>query len=145
MIQNIRRHFSAIVTSLVLLVVPMVAAPAMAYAAASNINIDNNLSCGSNVDVNTAAGNCGGTATGSGHVNTLISNIINVFSAIIGAIAVIMLIYGGLQFGIGGNDPGKVGNARNTITYALVGLVVVGVAQFLVQFVLNRVANTSGA
>lgn len=144
MIQNLRRRFSTIVAGAVLLLVPMVAAPAMAYAA-TNVNIDNSLSCGSNVDVNTATGDCGGTATGSGHVNTLISNIINVFSAIIGAIAVIMLIYGGLQFGIGGNDPGKVGNARNTITYALVGLVVVGVAQFLVQFVLNRVANTSGS
>ncbi|HEY8999524.1 MAG TPA: hypothetical protein VIM53_04405 [Candidatus Saccharimonadales bacterium] len=144
MIHNIRRHFSAIVTSLVLLVVPMVVAPAMAYAA-TGIDIDNSLSCGSNVDVNNGSGNCGGTTAGGSHINTLITNIINVFSAIIGAIAVIMLIYGGLQFGIGGNDPGKVGNARNTITYALVGLVVVGVAQFLVQFVLSRVANTSGS
>jgi hypothetical protein len=142
MIQNVRRHFTAIIASLVLLVVPMVAAPAMAYAA-STVDITDSLGCGSNISVSgSSSATCGTTTTGSSHVDTLITNIINVFSAIIGAIAVIMLIYGGLQFGIGGNDPGKVGNARNTITYALVGLVVVGMAQFLVQFVLNRVANT---
>lgn len=139
MLRNLRRRFSTLVASLVLFAAPLVVAPAFAYAQA----INNSLSCGSHLDVN-ATTDCGGTGAGGGHINSLITNIINVFSAVIAAIAVIMLIYGGLQFGIGGNDPGKVGNARNTITYALVGLVVVGIAQFLVQFVLNRVATTSG-
>jgi hypothetical protein len=85
-----------------------------------------------------ASGSSCAAPSGSPTVDNVFATIINVFSAIIGAVAVIMLIYGGFQLTIGGEDPGKVKTGRSIIIYALVGLVVVGAAQILVQFVLTK-------
>jgi len=40
-------------------------------------------------------------------------------------------------------ESGNVSSAKNTIIYAIIGLVVVALAQFIVQFVLQRVTGTS--
>ncbi len=72
-------------------------------------------------------------------LNSLITDIINVLSVIIGIIAVIMIIIGGFKFITSGGDAGKVTSARQTIIYALIGLVIVALAQFIVQFVLSKV------
>ena len=68
----------------------------------------------------------------------LVANIINIFSWIIGAVSVIMIIYGGFRYiTSGGNDTG-VKDAKNTILYAIIGLVIVALAQIIVNFVLNQ-------
>lgn len=86
-----------------------------------------------------ASGDCD-----QGNENTLpeiIAFIINIFSWIIGAVSVIMIIYGGFRYiTSGGNDTG-VKDAKNTILYAIIGLVIVALAQIIVNFVLSR-ANT---
>jgi uncharacterized membrane protein YuzA (DUF378 family) len=38
-------------------------------------------------------------------------------------------------------NPGNVSSAKNTIIYAVIGLVVVALAQFIVQFVLEQVSQ----
>ncbi|HEX5798455.1 MAG TPA: hypothetical protein VFX79_03810, partial [Candidatus Saccharimonadales bacterium] len=63
---------------------------------------------------------------------------INFFSVIIGIIAVIMIIIGGFRYIISDGDSGKINTARNTIIYALVGLLLVAFAQVIVRFVLTR-------
>lgn len=73
-------------------------------------------------------------------LNNLIAQILNVFSIIVGVLAVIMIIYGGARYVTSGGDSGKVGESKNTIIFALIGLVIVALAQFIVKFVLNRVA-----
>lgn len=75
-------------------------------------------------------------------INTLIANIINLISIIIGIIAVVMVIFGGFKYITSGGDSSKATSARSTIIAALVGLVIVVLAQFIVQFVLNRVTTT---
>jgi hypothetical protein len=57
---------------------------------------------------------------------------------VVGVIAVIMIIIGGLKYVTSGGDSSAVGSAKNTIIYALVGLVVVALAQALVKFVLAK-------
>ena len=52
-----------------------------------------------------------------------------------------LIIYGGFKYISSGGDSGKVTEAKNTIIYAVIGLVVVALAQFIVQFVLNKVTN----
>lgn len=76
---------------------------------------------------------------GTSSVQTLIKNIINVLSAIGGIIAVIMVIIGGFKFVTSGGDSNASASARNTIIYALVGLVIIAFAQIIVQFVLQRI------
>jgi hypothetical protein len=75
---------------------------------------------------------------GTDKVNTLITQIINVFSVIVGAVAVVMIIIGGFRYVTSGGDSGKVGSAKNTILYALIGLVIVALAQVIVKFVLGK-------
>jgi len=60
---------------------------------------------------------------------------------IVAVIAVIMIIIGGVRYITSGGDSGNVTNAKNTILYAIIGLVVVALAQILVKFVLNKVST----
>lgn len=71
-------------------------------------------------------------------VNTIIRLVINVFSLIVGVISVIMIIIGGLKYITSGGDSGNVSGAKNTILYAIIGLVVVALAQVIVRFVLEK-------
>ena len=92
--------------------------------------------------------NCGTDATGKPNapgtgaqsdVNNLVGKIINIFSVVVGIVAVIMIIVGGFKFITSGGDSGKVTSARNTIVYAIIGLVVVALAQVIVKYVLINI------
>jgi len=63
--------------------------------------------------------------------------ITNVLLFIIGAISVIMLIIGGIRYVVSGGDSGAVTSAKNTILYAVVGIVVAILAYALVNFVIT--------
>ncbi len=79
-------------------------------------------------------------ASGSG-IGDLAKNIVNIFSIVVGAAAIIMIMYGGFRYITSGGSSERVGNAKNTIIYAIVGLIIVGIAQLLVHFVLSKSAN----
>lgn len=63
--------------------------------------------------------------------------ITNVLLFIIGAISVIMLIIGGIRYVVSGGDSSAITSAKNTILYAIVGIVVALLAYALVNFVLT--------
>lgn len=131
---------------LLLIAVPAVA-PATVLAAdptGSNATIQGSLCEGaknlsvSGADKDTTA-TCTNDATGGEtKVNALIKKVINIFSVIVGVVAVIMIIIGGFRYitSAGGGD--KVKNAKNTILYALIGLVIVALAQVVVRYVLTQ-------
>lgn len=95
---------------------------------------------GSGSDVCNAIGsgvNCDqGTGPSIGHV---IKVVINILSIVVGIIAIIMIIISGLRYVTSGGDANNVSAAKNTLMYALIGLVVVVFAQAIVQFVLKNV------
>ena len=64
-----------------------------------------------------------------------ITTIVNVLLFVIGALAVIMLIYGGIRYVTSGGNQESVRAAKNTILYAVVGLVVAIFAYALVNWV----------
>jgi hypothetical protein len=66
--------------------------------------------------------------------------ITNVLLFIIGAISVIMLIIGGIRYVVSGGDSAAVTSAKNTILYAIVGIVVAILAYALVNFVISSFA-----
>ena len=66
-----------------------------------------------------------------------VKNIINVAVGVIGVVAVIMVIIGGYQYATSVGDAGKVKNAKNTIMYGIVGLVIALLAYAIVNFVLE--------
>ena len=67
------------------------------------------------------------------------TQITNTALYIIGAISVIMLIWGGLRYIISGGDSKKITDAKNTILYALLGLIIAFFAYAIVNFVLNTI------
>lgn len=71
-------------------------------------------------------------------INQLVATIVNLFSVLVGAVAVIMIIVGGFRYITSGGDSGNVSTAKNTILYAIVGLVIVALSQFIVKFVLAK-------
>ncbi len=78
---------------------------------------------------------------GEDELNALITNIVNIFSVIVGVISVIMIIYGGFRYITSGGDSTHVGSAKNTIMYAIIGLVIVALAQIIVRFVLGQATS----
>lgn len=68
----------------------------------------------------------------------LIDTLVDVLLYIVGALAVIMIIVGGIMYTISGGDAGKVTKAKNTLTYAIVGLFVAFIAFALVNWVFRR-------
>lgn len=79
---------------------------------------------------------CGG---GTGSVNNVIKQVVRILSSIVGIVSVIMIILGGFKYVTSGGDSSNVSSAKNTILYAIVGLIVVALAQVIVRYVLDRV------
>lgn len=87
------------------------------------------------------SGGSGCTPTpGSPSADSVLKRGLNLFSAIIGIIAVVMIMVGGLKYITSQGESANVASAKNTILYAAIGLVVVALAQVIVRFVLNRFA-----
>jgi hypothetical protein len=71
-------------------------------------------------------------------INNLVAVIVNILSIVVGITAIIMIIVAGFNFVTSGGDSNKVSSARSTILYAVIGLVIVALAQFIVRFVLDK-------
>ena len=74
-------------------------------------------------------------------VNGVFTKITNTVLYAVGIISVIMLIYGGLRYVISGGDSKKVTDAKNTIMYAIIGLIISILAYAIVNFVINAVGG----
>lgn len=66
-----------------------------------------------------------------------IKTIVNVMLFILGAIAVIMIIIGGIRYATSGGDASGIKSAKDTILYAVIGLVVAILAYAIVNFILG--------
>jgi len=67
----------------------------------------------------------------------LLSQLTETALLVIGLVSVFMLIYGGLRYILSKGDAKKVTDAKNTILYALIGLVIAILSFAIVNFVLN--------
>lgn len=80
-----------------------------------------------------AAGGDGGGPT----IQESIKNIANILLFIIGAVAVIFIIYGGFRYTTSGGDASSTKAAKDTIFYAVIGLMVAIFAFAIVNFVVT--------
>lgn len=69
----------------------------------------------------------------------LLTNVIKLLLFIIGIVAVIMIIVGGYKYTTSAGDSSQLSNAKNTILYAVVGLVIATMAFAIVNFVLDNI------
>jgi hypothetical protein len=83
--------------------------------------------------VGEAGGNCS-----EDQVTNSISAAVTILSYVAGVVAIIMIILSGFRYTTSGGDSGKIASAKNTLIYALVGIVIAVLAQFLVRFVITQ-------
>lgn len=67
----------------------------------------------------------------------IFTTISNVMLFLVGAISVIMIVVGGLRYVISGGNTTNVGAAKNTILYAIVGLIISLLAYAIINFVIG--------
>ncbi len=110
-------------------------APAMPAGAQSNEIITGELCSGPKVLDPTACQ----PATAQSALGRILSIIVQTLVFIVGGISVIMIVIGGLRYVTSAGDPNTTKGAKDTVLYAVIGLVVAIIAQGLVTFVLSRV------
>lgn len=141
MIQKIKRRL-LLASTTIMLVFPVIATPALASAVTCS-NISNSVTNGANSSLPSAGGsNISDCSASSGaNINSLTDlarKVVTWFSVIVGAASVIMIIYGGFRYIISGGESSRVGAAKNSLIYAIVGLIIVALAQLIIHFVLNQ-------
>ena len=75
-------------------------------------------------------------------VNDLVSAAVRILSYVAGVAAIIMIIFSAFRYITSGGDSNKVGAAKNTLIYAIIGLIIVALAQIIVSFVINQSEET---
>lgn len=68
-----------------------------------------------------------------------IQNVLKILVIVVGIMSVVMLVISGIRFVTSNGDSNKITSARNTLIYALVGLVVVAFAQIIVKLILTKI------
>ncbi|MDO8336595.1 MAG: hypothetical protein Q7T74_07545 [Candidatus Saccharibacteria bacterium] len=82
----------------------------------------------------------GGTGSGNtaNDFTAVIKSVIGIISFLIGLIAVLMIVIAGFRFVTSNGDANTVSSARNTILYAIIGIVIAVMAYAIVNFVLDN-------
>lgn len=146
MIQKIRNKLLVIV-SMIMFALP-IGIPAMVSAQQCTPGTNGSSDCiqgglckgAQTLSVQQGVQQCSEQGTG---ITGLIATVINVLSIIVGVVAVIMIIVGGFRYITSGGKQESVTGAKNTILYAIIGLVIVALAQVLVRFVLTKTTTSS--
>ncbi|HZL07950.1 MAG TPA: pilin [Candidatus Dormibacteraeota bacterium] len=147
MIQKIKRYMYMLAGT-IMLALPGVVSTAVATATPSSTC--NQISTGIANGINQATGtsssganavDCSSSSVNGNTIGKAAKGLVNVFSIIVGVVAVVMIIYGGFRYITSGGDSGRVGNAKNSLIYAIVGLVIVALAQLIVHFVLGQTTS----
>ncbi len=72
-------------------------------------------------------------------LNAMLSTLFSMVFGIIGVVAVIMIIIGGVNYTVSQGDSQKLQKSKSTILYGIIGLVIVLLAFAIVNFVLNGI------
>jgi hypothetical protein len=72
-------------------------------------------------------------------INDTIATVINILSVIVGIVAVIMIIYAGFRYITSAGNEQNIATAKRTLIYAIIGLIIVALAQVIARFVLRSV------
>lgn len=118
----------------------IISAPAFAEEGSDCTNI---CDCSTASEEIKAAAGCPGT-TAPAKIEDVVMNIVNGVLILLATVAVIVIIIGGVQYMTSTGDAGKVKKAKDTILYAVIGLVIVALAAVIVNFVIGVInKNTS--
>lgn len=140
MIKNVKQLLSALLlVPALVLGVSLFVQPAPAHAA-----FDQGLADGASSAQGKDQQGDASSLFGQGGQGGIFRTITNVLLFLIGAISVIMLIVGGIRYVVSGGDSSAVAAAKNTILYAIVGVVVAILAYAVVNFVIGSFSGSNG-
>ncbi|HEY1645188.1 MAG TPA: hypothetical protein VGF75_02265 [Candidatus Saccharimonadales bacterium] len=71
--------------------------------------------------------------------STEVHDILTIFFGVAAIISILMIVIGGMLLVTSGGNPQNAKKARDTITYAVVGLIVSLLAEVIVAFALNKI------
>lgn len=74
-------------------------------------------------------------------IGPLFQNILNAALSLAGVVALFFVIFSGYKFMTSGGDPKQLEGARQTLTYAVIGLLVI----LFSFFIINVIAGVTGA
>lgn len=77
---------------------------------------------------------------GGKNVDEVIKTVVNVGFFLLGALAVIMIIYSGIRYVTSAGNAASVTSAKNTLIYSVVGLIVAILAYAIVDFIIDALA-----
>lgn len=147
MLKKIKNTLMTLTVSGFILVPTMLAAvPAVAHAASGTATTTQNsvsqLCQGASLNLAAPPGQqCDSKASTT--ISNLLKLVLNIISVLVGVTAVIMIVIGGFKYITSGGEFSRVSGAKDTILFAIIGLVVVALAQIIVHFVLSSLQGQS--
>ena len=73
----------------------------------------------------------------------VIANVIQVVLGLVGILALVMFIYGGISLMISGGNPEKIKKARNVLIWAVVGLALIFSSYGILQFIFSTLTGAT--
>ncbi len=130
-----------------LMVLPLAAAAFLTVLSGTAAHAETSDACSdTNISVKSGAKCAKGKGTKTnlvGGENSVIRTVSNVLLFILGAVAVIMIIIGGIRYVISNGDSSQITSAKNTILYSVIGLIVALLAYAIVNFITDSFTNDS--
>jgi len=81
------------------------------------------------------------TPADSRNIGSILTSIVNILLFLVGAVSVIMIVLGGFRYVISAGDQNAVTAAKNTILYAVIGLVVAFLGSAAVNFIVSNLVG----
>lgn len=94
---------------------------------------------------NNSLGSCDITSTGTACVtaDAVVTNLIQWIFGMAGVVAAIFIVVGGWGYITAAGDPGKLQKAKTTLLYAIIGITIVALAEFLTAFISSLIRDAN--
>ena len=137
---NIKKHFT--VATLVFLLIVFIF-PLVSTAGSPTLKDAFKINSGNNKDPLDAAASTAGydTNKASTQIDSTIAKIINTALSLLGVIFLVLMIYGGYLWMIARGDEAQVTKAKNIITAAVIGVIIVVSAYAITYFLIERLGQ----
>jgi len=86
-----------------------------------------------------------GNECNSSTVGKTVAKIVKLLLYVTGAVAVIMVIYSGFSYITSAGDSNKVNSAKNTLIYAIIGLIIAALANVIVSVVIKESTSSTSS
>lgn len=108
----------------------------------SAVEVGNDPACSKLTDKEALAAAGCPTGEEDAKIGDVAKNIINVVITVLGLVAVLFVVIGGVNYTTSQGDPQKTKKARDTILYAILGVILAVLAYTIVNFVISGITGS---